>query len=109
MKKLRFLALAITGLMLSISVSATMIQSNGVLQVSSKVFIDSNFDFTEENSWTLESENKTIFTAVALAQIRSLDSAINDNSAEHLTYNSVAKSLPIKHIEVGWQSLNTYK
>jgi hypothetical protein len=103
LKKLRFLAIAITGLLLSVSVSATMIQSDGISLVNSKVFIDSNFEFTEENSWTLESENKTIFTAVTLAQIRSLDLAINDNSAEPLTHNSVAKSLPIKHVEVGWR------
>jgi hypothetical protein len=109
LKKLRFLALAIAGLTLSLSVNATMIQSDGVLTVSSKVFIDSHFEFTEENSWTLESENKTIFTAVTLAQIRSLDLSINDNSKELSAQSSVAKSLPIKHVEVGWQNSNTYK
>lgn len=105
MKKLRFLALAITGLLLSVSVSATMIQSDGVLAVNSKVFIDSNFEFTEEKSWALEgANNKTIFTAVTLAQIRSLDFNADDNSAEPSTYNSVAKSLPIERIEVGWRN-----
>ena len=110
MKKLKFLALAITSMLLSISVSATMIQSDGVLIVNSKVFIDSQFEFTEESKSTLESENnETIFTAVTLAQIRSMDSDTNDNSSESLTYNSVVKSLPMAHIEVGWQDLNTYK
>ena len=104
MKKLRFLALAITGLMLSLSVSATMIQSDGVLTVNSKVFSEGYLDFTEEKQSTLEmKENETIFTAVTLAQIRSLDLNADDNSAEPLTYNSVTKSLPIERIEIGWR------
>lgn len=109
MKKLRFSALAIAGLLLSLSVSATMIQSDGILTVNSDVFIDSHFEFTEENQATLENENnETIFTAVTLAQIRSMDSDINENNTQALAHDSVAKLSPMKHFEVGWQKLSTY-
>jgi len=97
------------GLLLSVPALASEVQSDG-LTLNSKAFIDSHFEFTEETQATLTliiTENTV--TAITLAQDRSMDSANNYNSNEVLTLdNSVAKLSPMKHFEVGWQTLSSY-
>ena len=74
--------------------------------LNSKVFIDSHFEFTEVDQapLTLDIIENTV-TAVTLAQIRSMDSANNDNNSEFLTLdNGVTKLSPSRKFEVGWRS-----
>ena len=92
--------------MLSVSAIATPIKSDGNLTVNSKFFINSNIEFTEENQATLTAVNtEQNVNAVTLAQIRSLDLGQSEyNESIGITmYESIAKIVPMLHVEVGWQ------
>jgi len=103
LKTFRALAFVTIGLLLSVPSLASEVQSDG-LALNSSVFIDSHFEFTEENQSPLDLiVTETNFTVVTLAQDRTMNLVTNDNSTQILTLDSVAKLLPMKRHEVGWR------
>jgi len=102
----KYSMLAVIGLVLSMAVSATTIQSNGDPTVNSKVFSEGYLDFTEqETQETLVSANGAVFSIVSTTELRSPDftlSSADDKQVLELT--SIDSKLTDLIYEVGWQA-----
>jgi hypothetical protein len=109
MKIIKRALLATIGLALAVSVSATPIQSDGTLTLTSNIIIDSQFDTQikeSQNTLSISHDALTV-NAIETLDFRSPKfkrSSINDNRvsiAPSKTMNIIGSSS--KRHEVGWQ------
>lgn len=110
MKIIKRALLATIGLALAVSVSATPIQSDGTLTLTSNIIIDSQFDVQEKESHNTLSISHDALTVTAF---KTLDfrrpkpklSSINDKPVSIASGETVSiTALSSKHHEVGWQT-----